>query len=212
MTRETHTAAHETSGPLAPAAFCDPATGRIFLNARRHSALPAVIDADSTAIPLWFTRVNPDRPAGEAEQGLGATDSPNAATGTSGTVSGAVSESVSVHAVTLTEQDKADLACANTGHAVVVCDCNDEYSEDEDRFCEDALNTFAAVETLLARHVAPLAEQVDTLTRKVETLTHTDRNQTCAAHEEIARKHAALVARLTALADLRNLLTEGGDA
>jgi hypothetical protein len=113
------------------------------------------------------------------QQGLGATNSPDAATGTSGTVSGAVSESVPVDAVTLTEVDGEELAYAFGIRGIT------PQSAD-------------IVRRIVARHVAPLAAEVARLEGERDYAVRQVDGADALATESEA-KHAALVEAVEAL-------------
>ena len=63
--------------------------------------------------------------------------------------------------VTLTGEEREALACVATGHEPTLCDCCDDYLDHDDRFCESARETFAAVEHILAARDEALREEVE---------------------------------------------------
>ena len=62
--------------------------------------------------------------------------------------------------VTLTDKEREALACVATGHEPDLCDCCDAYRDNDDRFCEYAQETFAAVERTLAARGQALREEL----------------------------------------------------
>ena len=84
------------------------------------------------------------------------------------TLNGRVIDLPTPDRVTLSDEERESLACVSTGHEPDLCDCNDAYRDNSDRFCEYAQETFAAVERILAAREAPRPERVGELSAALD--------------------------------------------